>query len=195
MKMCNQNTFQIKLRRPDASYHPSPNVSRKNFVLSEKYALFLSGLNINVYHKEKILQYIQEGKNSILSYQFIYQHQLQYEAHSICLTPDGNICTAGLHHISIFGIQPEGAIDKHHVAKFSMNNDNINKIEVCSLGIFVGLSREIKYFNFQLKEIAALKIPENLIKEWCITPNQNLEKVFTIYITINDGYIFYMEVN
>lgn len=49
--MCNPNTYQVKLRRPDASLHPSPTISRKNFVFYDKFVIFLSGLNINVNNK------------------------------------------------------------------------------------------------------------------------------------------------
>lgn len=69
----------------------------------------------------------------------MHQHQLQYEAHSIGITPTGNLCTAGLHTVTILGFEPNGT-SLRQMHKYSVN-DSLNKMQITNIGIFIGLSR------------------------------------------------------
>lgn len=90
-KMCGAGSFTTKLRKPDGSIHPSPCLSRAPFCLMGKYLFFLTGPNINVYPKEKLVSYLMDGKNQTVSCQFISQQPQQFymssEAHSIVVAP------------------------------------------------------------------------------------------------------------
>lgn len=173
-KMCQPGSFITKIRKSDSGAITSPNVSRKSFSLNEKFVAITSGLNLCIHLREKLYTYIAQNKNVTSGFPWVYQHPLQYEAHSVGFSPHKQnlLCVAGLHNICLYDVQNDGNINRHPTSKFNSNNDNINKINMARLGVFVGFSKEIKLLSYSLKQILSIQSP-SIIKEWNVYPKNN----------------------
>ena len=116
---------------------------------------------------------------------------------AITSAPNYNVvCLASLHQLAILEYNVlTGTLSRPPLSKANINNDNINKVMATKLGIFVGISREVRLYSYSLKQILALQCPDVLIKEWYVTENSKGTGSYTLYVTISDGYILYGEVN
>jgi hypothetical protein len=81
-KVCNNGSFLTKLRKPDGGVPTSPSISKHLITVSDKHLVIASGLNLNVYLKDKIYSSVNEVK-STTGLPIIAQQSIQYEVHSV----------------------------------------------------------------------------------------------------------------
>lgn len=143
LKMCQPGTVPTKIRKPDSGAVTSPSVSKKSFAMNEKFVAVVAGLNLNIHLKQKLYSFIAQNKSSNSGFPWIYQNALQYEGHSVGFAPHKSnlLCVAGIHNLSLYELQNDGNINRHPTNKYGSNNDNINKIHMTRLGVFVGFSK------------------------------------------------------
>lgn len=99
-------------------------------------------MNVFIYPKEKILTYIMENKNCLISFPPTIQQNLGVDAHSFDFSPiDENVfCAAGLHILYFYTISPDRSISRN-TAYFQVPGDYINKIKFTKLGVFFSMTR------------------------------------------------------
>lgn len=190
--ICGPKTFNTRLPKSEGSYHPSPYVSRTPFAVSDKFVFILSGPKVSIHLRELLYSFLMAP--TLSGYPSIFELALHFEPHSVSVGYKNFILVAGLHNIIIHEYDSNGkfcSLDKQ--LRFNFNNDNVNKVKLTKFGVFVGVSRAIHLLSHTLQPKISFKIPDALIKEWCIL--ETGPDSYSLYVTTSEGYIMFADGN